>query len=178
MSTTRLASTTIASYLWPSCVFWFPDAPPLQIRVLVLQTRYFTLDLTLAYPLAFAFTMSSAFEASTLPSTPPRIFDTSTRTSSFEDTPWNKGSGSHSGFRNKHTQDDYKPYLKEDLERSKTSITFDEFLKHILRISPNGIIKRSLELTRSSTRNDTKICYGVTRHGSATKRNAIILSPN
>jgi len=85
--------------------------------------------------------MSPAFEPSTLPSTPPRIINNLTRTSSFQDTPWSKGSGSHSGFRNRHTQDDYKPYLKEDLECSRASITFDEFLKHILRVPPEWSVQ-------------------------------------
>jgi len=94
----------------------------------------FHLTRQLAYLLTVAFTMSSVFEPST--STPPRVIYNSTRTSAFQDTPWSKGSGSNSGFRNRHTQDDYKPYLKEDLECSKASITFDDFLKHILRVPP------------------------------------------
>lgn len=80
--------------------------------------------------------MSTEFEASTIPSTPPWPFPTSTRTSSTHDTPWNKGSGSHSGFRHKHMQDNYKPYLKEDLKYSQASISFDEFLKCILHVPP------------------------------------------
>ena len=98
--------------------------------------------------------MSSAFGPSTLPSTPPRVINNSTRTSAFEDTPWSKGSGSNSGFRNRHTQDDYKPYLKEDLECSKASITFDEFLKHILRVPPEWRLqgKPSIEKIVNSKR--------------------------
>ena len=81
--------------------------------------------------------MSTEFEASTIPSTPPWPSLTSKRTNSTNYTPWNKGSGSYSGFRHKHTQDDYKSYLKEDLKYSQASISFDEFLKHILQhISP------------------------------------------
>jgi hypothetical protein len=78
----------------------------------------------------------------------------STRTSSLQDTPWSKGSGSHSGFRSRHPQDDYKPYLKEDLECSKASITFDEFLK---LIPPSGGFSRGLASRRSSTDEETGV---------------------
>ena len=64
------------------------------------------------------------------------MVNNSTRTSLLQDTPWSRGSGSHSEFHNRRTQDDYKPYLKEDLKCNKAKITFDEFLKHILRVSP------------------------------------------
>jgi len=108
------------------------------------------------------FTMSPVFEPSALPSTPSRVVNNSTRTSSFQDTPWSKGSGSHSGFRNRHTQDDYKPYLKEDLRCSKASIAFDEFLKHILRVSPEWRLqeKSSIEKIVNSKRyQDMLQCY-------------------
>ena len=50
--------------------------------------------------------------------------------------PWSRGSGSHSEFHNRRMQDDYKPYLKEDLKCNKVKITFDKSLKHILHVSP------------------------------------------
>ena len=70
------------------------------------------------------------------PSTPPRQISASVRTSSLQDTPWNKGSGSHSRFNTQNTQQEYKPYLEEDLKNSKVTIPFEEFLTHILRVSP------------------------------------------
>lgn len=111
--------------------------------------------------------MSTEFEASTTPSTPPRPFLTSKRTSSTHDTPWNKGSGSHSGFRHKHTQDDYKPYLKEDLKYSQASISFDEFLKHILYISPEWCRQEKLlieKIVDSKRYQDMLQCYAAPIH--------------
>jgi hypothetical protein len=101
--------------------------------------------------------MSSAFERkfepSALPFTPQMVND-STRTSSLQDTPWSKGSGSRSGFCIRHTQDDYKPYLKEDLECCRASITFDQFLRHILRVPPEWRLqqKQSIETIVNSKR--------------------------
>ena len=67
------------------------------------------------------------------------------RTSSLQDTPWNKGSGSHSHFDAQNTQQEYKPYLEEDLKKSKVTISFEQFLTHILRVSPEW---RNQEKTR------------------------------
>jgi hypothetical protein len=114
-------------------VFWFPDTPSTSNPCSGTPDAVLPTDLTICIS-DFRVHMSTEFEASTVPSTPPRPFPASTRTSSTHDTPWNKGSGSHSVFRHKHTQDDYKPYLKEDLKYSQASISFDEFLKHILHV--------------------------------------------
>ena len=70
------------------------------------------------------------------PSTPPRQASASMRTNSLQDTPWNKGSGSHSHFDAQNTQQEYTPYLEEDLKKSKVTISFEQFLTHILRVSP------------------------------------------
>ena len=58
------------------------------------------------------------------------------RTNSLQDTPWNKGSGSHSHFDVQNTQQEYKFCLEEDLKKSKVTISFEQFLTHILRVSP------------------------------------------
>ena len=94
----------------------------------ILSTRRISID--------FHFAMESAILSSALPFTPPRMVNNSTRTSLLQDTPWSRGSGSHSEFHNRHTQDNYKPYPKEDLKCNKATVTFDEFLKDILRVSP------------------------------------------
>jgi hypothetical protein len=88
------------------------------------------------------------------------MVNNSTRTSLLQDTPWSRGSGSHSEFHNRHTQDDYKPYLKEDLKCNKATITFDEFLKHILRVSPEwSQQEKSTNIVNSKRYNDMLELY-------------------
>jgi hypothetical protein len=64
-----------------------------------------------------------------VPCTPPRV--SSLRPS--YDTPFSKGSGSHSGYHENHTRDDYAHFLEEDLSH-KVVVGFDSFLEHFLNI--------------------------------------------
>lgn len=52
---------------------------------------------------------------------------------SAKDTPLNKGSSTDYAWDTKHNQSDYAPYLMEDIRRKKT-VTFDDFLKHVLAV--------------------------------------------
>jgi hypothetical protein len=100
---------------------------PLPICVLVFPTRSFPLDLTTLSRL------QCPLRPQIFPST-LRIFNTSTRTSSFK---------THHGTRAQAVTLDFATNIRrttinlilKDLERSKASITFDEFLKHILHVS-------------------------------------------
>ena len=49
-----------------------------------------------------------------------------------------KGAVSNTNYDTNHTQDHYKPYLIEDL-RHKVNISFDQFLKHILKVPSDWI---------------------------------------
>ena len=64
-------------------------------------------------------------------STPPAGGATVSQSHSLQSTPYIRGSGSNYSHRSQHGQDDYKPYLREDLTHQyKTS--FNEFLDYIL----------------------------------------------
>ena len=59
--------------------------------------------------------------------TPPAGGATVSQSHSLQSTPYNRGSGSNYSHQSQHGQDDYKPYLREDLAHQyKTS--FNEFL--------------------------------------------------
>ena len=64
-------------------------------------------------------------------STPPAGGATIAQSNSLQTTSYNRGSGSNCSHQSQHGQDDYKPYLREDLAHQyKTG--FDEFLDDIL----------------------------------------------
>ncbi|KAJ7066822.1 hypothetical protein B0H15DRAFT_972043 [Mycena belliarum] len=59
------------------------------------------------------------------PTTPPQ------NTPPSFSTPASRGSASHGSYSTQHTQEDYLPYLREDLATAKT-VTFDHFLELVL----------------------------------------------
>ena len=80
-------------------------------------------------------------------STPPAGGATIAQSNSLQTTPYNRGSGSNCSHQSRHGQDDYKPYLREDLAHQyKTS--FDEFLDDILCYG------RSVDYTNPSQNHD------------------------
>ncbi|KAF8268559.1 hypothetical protein EI94DRAFT_1138870 [Lactarius quietus] len=76
------------------------------------------------------------------PSTPPT---TKPQSLPIESTPYSRGSGSHYSYQSQNIRANYQPYLIEDLKLQYT-VTFDEFLNDILRLSPEWISQNTSQI--------------------------------
>ncbi|KAJ7092421.1 hypothetical protein B0H15DRAFT_947977 [Mycena belliarum] len=72
------------------------------------------------------------------PNTPPQ------NTPPSFSTPASRGSASHGSYSTHHTQEDYLPYLREDLATAKT-VTFDSFLELVLPSKTDHPTSQQLE---------------------------------
>lgn len=76
----------------------------------------------------------------------------------LDDTPYSKGSGSHSSYRQHSTQDDYQPYLREDLS-NLTFISFDQFLHTFLSIPVDFLPKYGLSMAKHFCKDHSYMPY-------------------